>query len=60
MIHTGIWLVISAIVVYMATMITSTLFTIPAMDKEVAAFFTFIVAPFIVIALFVINAIWPL
>lgn len=61
MIHIAIWLVCIAIAVYMTGIITGALFSIFSKDKDKrgAAIFGFIVAPFIIIALLIINALWP-
>jgi hypothetical protein len=60
MIDTVMWLFISAVIVYVTGMITSTFFSLVAADKESAAVIGFVVAPFIVIALLIISAVWPL
>ena len=62
MIHTATWLVSSAIVLCVTAVITGALFSLFSKDKdkEGAAIFGFMVAPFILIALLVIKALWPL
>ena len=62
MIHTAVWLVSSAIALYATAIITGALFSLFSKDKdkEGAAIFGFIVAPFIVIAILIVNALWRL
>jgi hypothetical protein len=62
MIHTAMWLLTCAIAVYVTGIITGALFSLFSKDKdkEGAAIFGFIVAPFIIIAMLIVHALWPL
>jgi hypothetical protein len=62
MIHTAMWLLTCAVAVYVTGIITGALFSLFSKDKdkEGAAIFGFIVAPFIIIAMLIVHALWPL
>ncbi len=62
MVHAAIWLVSSAIALYATAIITGALFSLFSKDKdkEGANIFGFIIAPFILIAILIVNALWRL
>jgi len=62
MIHIAMWLVTCAVAVYVTGIITGALFSLFSKDndKEGAAIFGFIVAPIIIIAILIVNALWRL
>jgi nitrogen fixation/metabolism regulation signal transduction histidine kinase len=62
MIHAAIWLVSSAIGLYATAIITGALFSLSSKDKdkEGARIFGYIIAPFIVIAVLIVHALWRL
>ena len=62
MIHAAIWLVSSAIALYATAIITGALFSLFSKDKdkEGAKIFGYIIAPFIVIAILIVHALWRL
>ena len=60
MIHIAVWLVSRAIALYATAVITGAIFRLFSKDKdkEGATVFGFIIAPFIFIAILIVNALW--
>ena len=62
MTHIAIWLLTSTVALYVTAVITGALFSLFSKDKdkEGAVIFGYIVSPFILVAVLMLNAFWRL